>query len=302
MAEDGERKRQTAGLARLPVSLRSAKESSDLAAGTGGADFDPSDLAEAQFIAGRVIRGDDPHLARHLREKELAQFVLNAVVNGTAWATDVLEENLPRAFVTALRMGPVTASCTELDTVADRALVDWDEIGRLTPVDHDAVGGVPVGADYYLRTRYGMSLADSAPEVWSSARGYWHMAMDTEYLVPTRFGYAPYVFKVDGWATCPSEPGRSPRVWATGGSLIDVTSGKLRRMEETVGADAGWLPSVADDGPAASSEDLDVARLITGRVIGLGKGANPVKRLRSRTRRLSTPALRKKHKTESRDG
>lgn len=267
---------------RFSVSMRSYAEAQTLAEGYGRAAFDVSEIAEAQFIAGRAIRLGDPHAERHLREKRLATSLLTSVAENTAWAVSDLESQLPQAFVTALRMGPVRVSSDEQPSPTESELVDWDLIGvQFTPSGLAESGGAPVHPDGYVRTRIGMSLADSPEEVWASARGYWRMSPDTEYLAPTRFGYAPYVFKTNSWNSAGS------RIWATHGSLIDTTTGTSHAMLESAGAKARWLPSVDPRGKPASQQDLAVARLITGRVIGLDRrGPNPVQRLRSRTRRL----------------
>lgn len=268
---------------RFSVSLRSMREAQTLANGgspdeavPGAAVFDASELAEAQFIAGRAVRHDDPHAIRHLREKRVAESLMTAVAEGDVWSAASLETQLPRAYVTALRMGPVRAVSDADVAMRDLESVEWDGFGLTYPAS-----GLD-GEDGYVRTRIGMSLADSPGEVWSSARGYWRMSADTEYLVPTRFGFAPYVFKIDEWAEF------GTRMWAPGGQLVDLRSGKLLRMIEATGDDPAWFPTVADDGEPATADDLAVARLISGRIIGLGKrGPNPVQRLRSRTRRLN---------------
>ncbi|RAV33649.1 hypothetical protein [Corynebacterium heidelbergense] len=146
---------------------------------------------------------------------------------------------------------------------------------------------VPVSEDRYQRFRLGMSLVDSYAQVWSSARGHWSVSPDTRYVVPSRYGWCPYVFKIaeEGWRRDEFE-GHRDRLMGTRGYWIDVANERLIHLGEP-DPENMWLPktSIAPEGP--SDRDLRVAGAITGEIIALGAGQkNPVIRLRQRGRRL----------------
>lgn len=162
-------------------------------------------------------------------------------------------------------------------------LISETDIPFLRPHPAGQSDPQPMDDDGYLRTRMGMSLADSAAEVWSSARGYWRTAPDADYLVPSRYGWCPYVFKVEDWR----ELEGSNRIWASGGWLIDVERDKLVRLRESTGAQDQWLPGLEDDEERSPTpEDLRVARLLTRKLLTLGpRTPNPVLRLKRTPRK-----------------
>lgn len=253
---------------RFSVSWRSYDEARRLAEESPDtASFDVSELGELQFIAGRpALRGPDASLLSI--EQHRAAALLTAIADGEATAPGDLERQLPKSNVTALRMGPV-----RLVSAQELASKESELASLSLPSPH------PPENDGYARTRIGMSFADGPAELWSSARGYWRMSPDTEYLVPTRFGYAPYVFKTEDWSS-------DVPVWAQTGWLIDPRADRLVRLAEG-DAKSHWLPRLVPDDAPASPTDLTVARLISGKVIGFGRrGPNPIIRLRSRTRRV----------------
>ena len=136
----------------------------------------------------------------------------------------------------------------------------------------------------YPHHRIGMCLSSSAAQVWEAARGHWRALDDADYFIPTRFGYAPYVFRVIGWRT----DAAAGRICATGGYLIEGSGAdtKLSEMRLVDGAPTpGASLYVADpesDEPVRP-EDRIVGEL-AGNVLALGKrGANPVIRIKSRT-------------------
>jgi hypothetical protein len=86
----------------------------------------------------------------------------------------------------------------------------------------------------YAREGLGMSLSMSAEDVWQRARGYWRIRPDADYILPTRLGFAPYLFKVANWrtasdATNPSD--KSARYWAQTGWLVDVENARLVSLD-----------------------------------------------------------------------
>ncbi|WP_168701407.1 hypothetical protein [Gordonia paraffinivorans] len=252
---------------RFSVSARSYDEAQRLADAPHGVRFDVSEVAELQYVAGRpAVPGPVGGFAA--REQHRAAALMNAIASGDAVSPAELEAALPRANVTALRMGPIRlVSDCEL-TAEQSEIFAADEPSPYPPETHG-----------YPRTRIGMSLADDPATLWSASRGIWRMSPDTEYLVPTRFGFAPYVFKTTKWHE------RSETVWAAEGFLIDHRRGLLMRLVDGT-AETDWRPTLVD-GPEATADDLLVARLVTGKVIGFGRrGPNPIIRLRSRTRRI----------------
>ena len=147
-------------------------------------------------------------------------------------------------------------------------VADATRLGEL----NSQVEGVELGEDRQQRLRLGMSLADTYRRVWSSARGHWRVSPQTRYIVPSRFGYCPFVFRVaeGGWRRDSFE-GSHDRFMATEGYWIDVERERLIHLGAPDPSDA-CLPTarVADEVP--TEEDLAVARTLTGRIIALGAG------------------------------
>lgn len=149
------------------------------------------------------------------------------------------------------------------------------------------VSDVPVDEDRYQRLRLGMSLVDGYDQVWSSARGHWRVSTDTRYIVPSRYGWCPYVFRVadDGWRRDEFDGSRD-RYMATRGYFIDV---KRQRLME-LGApnpDNAWRPEVRVSEQPPTDRDLEIASVLSDSLIALGAPQrNPVIRLRQRGRNL----------------
>lgn len=269
---------------RFTVGARIFDEVADLAAGVhvpdadGAAIADIGDLAELHVVAARPIRAGDPLREQREKEKAIASRVLAAVADGAVVYPAREEASLPNVNITLIRMGPVRAQGDEAEQLVDRyGSIDRIPEGLIAGL-RPRLGEGPRGG--YLRNRIGMGLADRPEQIWASARGYWRMAPDVDYLLPSRYGYLPYVFKADDWRTQ-----RDGRVWAGEGWLIDPVAGLRRRLLETMSPENGWLPAVSEEAEPATDEDRRVAAIFAGRVIALGRrGPNPVHRLRRRSR------------------
>ena len=91
---------------RFSVSARSYDEAQRLADAPHGVRFDVSEVAELQYVAGRpAVPGPVGGFAA--REQHRAAALMNAIASGDAVSPAELEAALPRANVTALRMGPI---------------------------------------------------------------------------------------------------------------------------------------------------------------------------------------------------
>ncbi|APT90039.1 hypothetical protein CSPHI_01895 [Corynebacterium sphenisci DSM 44792] len=260
---------------------------------------EPTDLLELLVLAQLAGLEEAPS-GFHRAEMHLARRVLADIAAGRAPSRREIHDLLPEAHtVYLLRMGPVTflgpevAEKVPADAPAPPATVARDEswlASRYLDSDRGGEFTVPArphGHSGYPRFRIGMSLADGPEDVWSSGRGYWPLTPGARYLVPSRYGWCPYVFRVpeDSWRPAREDAGRR-RFWATAGALIDPDAGVVRPMREPT-AETGWRAVVGEPVADATEDDLRVARLIAGRTLALGpKATNPVLRLRQKGRRL----------------
>lgn len=163
-----------------------------------------------------------------------------------------MHDRLPRATVMLYRMGHprlwAFAARQRLPQDAERAVPDSfhrDITGPYTTPEEAWLGmyvadatrlgelntqvdGAGLDEDRQQRLRLGMSLADTYRQVWSSARGHWRVSPQTRYIVPSRFGYCPFVFRVaeGGWRRDSFE-GSHDRFMATEGYWIDVERERL---------------------------------------------------------------------------
>lgn len=300
--------------------------------------IDYTDLIELMLLSQLASYEKEPSDFRR-REMQMARRVLADLFSDRARTRHEVHDLLPSTeTVVLLRMGPVrpmgdlamdfvptddlARGLSGDDEFQRRADVAWrmfdsERVGELS-LDDDGTWGSPEPLDPeeergYPRVRIGMSLADGPEAIWSSARGYWRLKDDTRFVVPSRFGWCPYVFRVedgdwlsvggDGASESDDEGGdstaphraRPERFFARKAWLIDPDRGLLvpiKEIEEFSGEErhSPYFPTIDPDGPGtrpASEEDMRVARAVAGRTIRLGASStNAVLRLRQKGRRL----------------
>ncbi|WJZ05879.1 hypothetical protein CFREN_09610 [Corynebacterium freneyi] len=303
--------------------------------------IDYTDLIELMLLSQLASYEEEPSEFRR-REMHMARRVLADLFSGRARSRHEVHDLLPSTeTVVLLRMGPVRPrgeSAKEFVPTDDLArglkgdaeqerrndvawrMFDSEHVDWLDAGDNGGYGfrdpNDPYDARPYPRVRIGMSLADGPEAVWSSARGYWRLKPDTRYVVPSRFGWCPYVFRVDDddWLSVGADDdadaddahgadsesrskqrAKPERYFARKAWLIDPDHGRLvpiREIEETPEAkrESPYYPTIDPDGPdtiPASEEDMRVARAVAGQTIRLGASStNSVLRLRQKGRRL----------------
>lgn len=272
--------------------------------------FDVSDVLEllvrAKLSEVRVV--NTPAQAAEARK---ANEILNRIIAGDYLTRAKVHDKLPPETVILFKMGPprlwgyavrqrmprraeeaIPSSfhkdATDPFTDAEEAwlganVIDASNVEELRTIVDD----VPVDHDRYQRLRLGMALSDNFDQVWSSARGHWRLSPETRYIVPSRYGWCPYVFRVadGGWRRDEFERSND-RFMATRGYYIDYKNNRLIEMGEP-DPDNAWRPRLKISAEVPTERDLEVAEVIADSVIALGSAQrNPVIRLRQRGRRL----------------
>lgn len=241
--------------------------------------MDPLDVMELALTAGLPASSAEAGAAEYAhRESVRSAELLARLPLPARMGRAAVESRLPEANVVVYRMGPPRALGPGLDDSGDDVVSILDD-------------SRPAEDGGYRRRRLGMSVADSAGTVWESARGYWSARPDAEYVVPTRWGYAPYVFRVADWRTRPNG-----RIWADRGWLI--TSHAAIPMAEVAHRSGNppsldlYEPDVLRAEPRTEN-DVAVYSALAGEILGLGaRGANSVLRLRQRGRVLHCAGAR----------
>lgn len=179
--------------------------------------IDPADVVELSAAAG-LPPVDASEQQEHDRAVELIdRFEAGEAVD----PADIVPE--ARRSLAVLRMGPVTSEEFD-DPRAEQVVAGHrDEFPLSSPS-----GGYP-------RRWLGMSIADTPEEVWQAARGYWRLKPDITYLVPSRLGYAPHVYRVERW-----ESYGETKYFAASGWWLSP-EGERRRLLEPAGR--SHLPS-----------------------------------------------------------
>lgn len=190
------------------------------------------------------------------------------------------EKAIPESFHRDIT-GPYT---TPEEAWLGMYVADATRLGEL----NTQVDGAGLDEDRQQRLRLGMSLADTYRQVWSSARGHWRVSPNTTYIVPSRLGYCPFVFRVaeGGWR-CDSFDGGQDRYMATEGYWIDAERERLIHLGAPDPNDS-WLPTVSVAAEPPSETDLQVARALSGKLIALGAAQKNITiRLRQKNRTLN---------------
>lgn len=213
--------------------------------------IDPADVMELTLTAGLPTEGrkiDD--------EADFTSRLCRRFEADEALDMSPLSDKLAGHKVGLLRMGPVVT----------------EDAGRSIKPGTDDPSLEGESQTGYPRAWMGMSVSDSALEVWQASRGYWRLKKDLRYLVPTRFGYAPYVFKVEDWIRY-----NSTKFYASSGWLIYPEAGVRRQLIEPV--DGEHLCRLGEP-EAAEDADLTVGQMLGNQLLRLGpRGTNPVIRL-----------------------
>lgn len=272
--------------------------------------FDVSDVLEllvrAKLRDLRVI-----NTPAQAEEAETANSILQRIVARDYLTRAEVHDKLPAETVILLKMGPTRlwgyAVRQRLPRRAEEAIPSsfhHDVTGPFTDAKEAWLGAnvidasnveelrtivddVPVEEDRYQRLRLGMALSDSFDQVWSSARGHWRLSPATRYIIPSRYGWCPYVFRVaeGGWRRDEFE-GSNDRFMATRGYYIDYENKRLIELGEPDPNNA-WRPKYKVSKEAPTDRDMEVAEVLAGSLIALGPAQrNPVIRLRQRGRRL----------------
>lgn len=245
-------------------------------------------------------------------EADVARKLVRRISAGDYLTRQQVHDLLPRETVTLFRMGHprlwAFAVRQRLPRNAEKAIPESfhrDITGPYTTPEEAWLGmyvadathlgeldarveGAGLDEDRQQRLRLGMSLADTYRQVWSSARGHWRVSPNTTYIVPSRLGYCPFVFRVaeGGWR-CDSFDGGQDRYMATEGYWIDVERERLIHLGAPDPEDS-WLPKVSVAAEPPSETDLQVARALSGKLIALGAAQKNITiRLRQKNRTLS---------------
>ena len=245
-------------------------------------------------------------------EADVARKLVRRISAGDYLTRQQVHDLLPRETVTLFRMGHprlwAFAVRQRLPRNAEKAIPESfhrDITGPYTTPEEAWLGmyvadathlgeldarveGAGLDEDRQQRLRLGMSLADTYRQVWSSARGHWRVSPNTTYIVPSRLGYCPFVFRVaeGGWR-CDSFDGGQDRYMATEGYWIDAERERLIHLGAPDPNDS-WLPTVSVAAEPPSETDLQVARALSGKLIALGAAQKNITiRLRQKNRTLS---------------
>ena len=245
-------------------------------------------------------------------EADVARKLVRRISAGDYLTRQQVHDLLPRETVTLFRMGHprlwAFAVRQRLPRNAEKAIPESfhrDITGPYTTPEEAWLGmyvadathlgeldarveGAGLDEDRQQRLRLGMSLADTYRQVWSSARGHWRVSPNTTYIVPSRLGYCPFVFRVaeGGWR-CDSFDGGQDRYMATEGYWIDVERERLIHLGAPDPNDS-WLPTVSVAAEPPSETDLQVAWALSGKLIALGAAQKNITiRLRQKNRTLS---------------
>lgn len=272
--------------------------------------FDLGDIIDL-ILLGQLPDLEVAPLMEHQVEADLAKQVLRRISAGDYLTRQQVHDLLPRETVTLFRMGHprlwAFAARQRLPQDAYRAIPESfhkDITGPYTDAEEAWLGmyvadasrvgeletrikGAGLEEDRQQRLRLGMSLADTYRQVWSSARGHWRVSPSTTYIVPSRLGYCPYVFRVaeGGWR-CDSFDGGQDRYMATEGYWIDVERERLIHLGAPDPEDS-WLPKVSVAAEPPSEVDMQVARTLSGKLIALGAAQKNITiRLRQKNRTL----------------
>lgn len=245
-------------------------------------------------------------------EADVARKLVRRISAGDYLTRQQVHDRLPRATVMLYRMGHprlwAFAARQRLPRDAEKAIPESfhrDVTGPYTTPEEAWLGmyvadatrlgelntqvdGAGLEEDRQQRLRLGMSLADTYRQVWSSARGHWRISPNTTYIVPSRLGYCPFVFRVaeGGWRR-DSFDGGQDRYMATEGYWIDAERERLIHLGAPDPNDS-WLPTVSVAAEPPSETDLHVARALSGKLIALGAAQKNITiRLRQKNRTLS---------------
>ena len=273
--------------------------------------FDLGDIIDLLLLSQLPNMEVAPEVEQQV-EGDVAKQLLRRISAGDYLTRQQVHDRLPRATVMLYRMGHprlwAFAARQRLPQDAERAVPDSfhrDITGPYTTPEEAWLGMYVADAtrlgelntqvedagleeDRQQRLRLGMSLADTYRQVWSSARGHWRVSPQTRYIVPSRFGYCPFVFRVaeGGWRRDSFE-GSHDRFMATEGYWIDVERERLIHLGAPDPHDA-WLPTARVAAEAPTEEDLAVARVLSGKIIALGAGQKNITiRLRQKNRTLN---------------
>ena len=273
--------------------------------------FDLGDIIDLMLLSQLSDMEVAPGMEQQV-EGDVAKQLLRRISAGDYLTRQQVHDRLPRATVMLYRMGHprlwAFAARQRLPQDAHKAIpgsfhrditgpyttpeeawlgmyvADATRLGELNTQVEDA----GLDEDRQQRLRLGMSLADTYRQVWSSARGHWRVSPQTRYIVPSRFGYCPFVFRVaeGGWRR-DSFDGSHDRFMATEGYWIDVERERLIHLGAPDPHDA-WLPTAQVAAEAPTEADLAVARVLSGKIIALGAGQKNITiRLRQKNRTLN---------------
>lgn len=155
-------------------------------------------------------------------ESMRAKWILDRFLTGNALAVPRTDRRRQRIYADGLPANYPRAVIEDVNVLALR-MAHSQELHELDPEP----GGYP-------RSGLGMDLTSPAEELWEHSRGYWRVRPDADYILPTRHGYAPYLFKVAGWrtasnATNPSD--RTAKYWAQSGWVVDSVNNRLISLD-----------------------------------------------------------------------
>ena len=273
--------------------------------------FDVGDIIDLMMLSQLPGLEVAPGVEQQV-EGEVAAQLLRRIGAGDYLTRQQAHDRLPRATVMLYRMGHprlwAFATRQRLPRDAEKVIPESfhrDVTGPYTTPEEAWLGmyvadathlseldtrveGAGLDDDRQQRLRLGMSLADTYRQVWSSARGHWRVSPNTTYIVPSRLGYCPFVFRVaeGGWR-CDSFDGGQDRYMATEGYWIDAEHERLIHLGAPDPDDC-WLPTASVAAERPSETDLQVARALSGKLIALGAAQKNITiRLRQKNRTLN---------------
>lgn len=215
--------------------------------------IDPADVVELLTAAGLA-----PVDASEQPEHDRAVEIIDRFEAGEAVDPAHIVPEARRSLA-VLRMGPVNSE--EFDDPRAEQVVTGprDEFPLSSPS-----GGYP-------RRWLGMSIADTPEEVWQAARGYWRLKPNITYLVPSRLGYAPHVYRVERW-----ERYGETKYFAASGWWLSPGGDRRRLLEPAEGAHVSSLGTVEP----GDEHDRAAAAAFSDRLLRLGpRGTNPIIRI-----------------------